>query len=411
MAWTVELYDPITTNTYDITDRVLKIATQETLDKYVTQFKLMCHSITNAHLFHYITIYKDAVSYLTGIVITQNDSDGGGVNVKFTEFVCEDWGYLLTKRMVAKTYTSDDAYLGRPDLILKNIISMHLPEFTTNNIQICNSTLDKTKFDYIPVKEAFETIFQQLDYNWHWYIDKDKDVHTFYKYETTGMTFHKQNINVKTLSVNYMGQDHINTLWVIGKKQASANYIDEFFTLDGSKRHFLLAYEPNYYKTYVNVGAGYVEKNVKLEENNDKAQDFLINKANKLLFIPDNIATPPTGTLKIHYRPTKQFIDKYENQTDVSKYGLLEKVVKNNNITDKIEARRYGKSEVKKGSSIIRKVSFESSYATNLKLGQNCTIYINEALWDIDGQFLVTSISREIYKGNETTKFELEELI
>lgn len=407
MAYTVELYDPVLNQTFDITSRTLAININERLDSDVTTFELNCKDIELVHLFNHINIYKDSTLFQSGLIINQKDSDGGKMDFKLTTFDCEDWGHLLTKRIIADTYLSTDTEAGRPDLIIKDIISKYLTEFTSTNVKTTNISIENIKFDYINIKEAIENIFDLLDVDFHWYIDKNKDFHMFYRYESDGITFTQSNIISSTLKVDYTGQEHVNRVWIVGRKQASATSIDEYYTGDGTQRYFKLAYEPNDTEIRVNN----VLKNSKLESNDDGGQDFLINKIEKVFYIPSNIVTPFTGTIKATYKPTKQFIDTFENPRDIAQFGVLEKVVKNNNITDKLEARRYGKAEVKKTSTALRKVSFQSRSANTLTIGQKCTVNISSAIWDVQGIFLIKSIKRNITPGDEVVNFELEELL
>ncbi len=407
MAWTVELYDTESNTTIDISDRTLEIVVNEALDSETTTFSIYCKGIYEEHLFDHVTITRDGTLYLSGLVVNQIDEDGGNQELKLTTFECDDWGHLLSKRIVAQTYLSSDLTLGRPDLIIKDLLTINANEFTSTNTKTVTTNIDVVKFDYISIRDAIEQIFDMLDFTWHWYIDKNKDFHLFQYYESTGLTFDETNINKKTLKVQYTGTEHSNKVWVVGIKQASANAIDEYFAGDGTQRYFKLAYEPNDTNIYVDN----VLKSSKLEQNDDGGQDFLINKTQKVFYIPSNITTPFSGTIKANYKPTKQFIDVFENRQDITKYGKLEKVVKNTDVTDRISARRYGQAEIRKNATVRRKVSFQSRAANSLKIGQRVYVNVTTTYWDVQGYFLVKSIKRAITPLDEMVQFELEELV
>ncbi len=153
--------------------------------------------------------------------------------------------------------------------------------------------------------------------------------------------------------------------------------------MTGLNRYFTLAYEPNYTEVYLDD----VLQASLLEENDDGAQAFLINKDNRVVFIPTYVETPYTGTLKVVYRPTVQVIEYFEDSNGDSPY-LLEKVVKNKDITDKMTARAYGRAEMKRVKSIKRSLSFQTS--EKVAIGERCYTHIPD--YGIDGFYLVTRV-------------------
>lgn len=406
-TYTITIFDPVRNQTFDVSDRLLELTINEKLDRDVTTFSLKSKDIYNTHLWNHVQVKKNGSLFLTGIILNQQDSDGGIKDYKVTSFECEDWGHLLTKRLINKTYLSTDAFQGKPDLILKDIL-LKVPEITTNNVRTCSTIIDKYRLSYVSTKEAIDGVFDMLSDDWHYYIDKNKDFHFFSGYESVGTTFTIDNIAVKTLKVEYSGQEHCNKVYIIGRKQESPNTIEQFFTGDEQQRYFTLAYEPNSTNVYVD-GA---EKDSSLVSNDNGSRDFLIDKERKVVYIPE-YKTPFTGTIKVTYKPTVQFIDMYENKLDQKKFGNMEKAVKNSNITDKYSARQYGTAEVKKTSTTKRKITFRSREI--VEIGQKVIVNIrtyknNELYWDVVGSFLVTSVKRVITPEDEIITFELLEI-
>lgn len=410
-VWTYFLYDPVTTNTYDITSQTSQCTADERIDSENNTFKLQCKNILLVHKFHTVSIYKDGVIKYGGFVITQNDEEKG--TMKQTTFQCFDWSYIFNNRIVPETYVPTDAFLGRPDLIIKDLVAKHAPELTTANVDVCGTILDRMQFRYILLLEAMSKIMENIP-AFHWHVDAAKDVHFYENYESDGPAFQlvagRYNFNVNTIKVEYIGDEQVNRLWIVGNKQADSVYIDDYFTGDGTKRYFVLAYEPNFTDIYV----GGVLKLSKLESNDDGAQDFLISKSERVIYIPANIVTPFTGTIKAHYRPTKQPIDYYENAPNIATYGLYEKVIKNNDIVDRLTARQYARAQVRKRSTARRIVNFDTR--EEVTIGERC--YINIAVtdatkgnWDIVGYFLVLSVSTTIIPADEVRNVRLEEII
>ncbi|WP_069649635.1 hypothetical protein [Caloranaerobacter ferrireducens] len=393
MGWSITIDNPVL-GQYDISDRVLNIKTSENLDNKSDTFTVECKNISEVHKYAKIDVLKDGVKKYSGYILNQQDSDQGYKN---TTFECVDWSDILHNRIIAKTYTNDDSFQGKPDLILKDILTLKVPEVTTINIRECSTIIDRIYFPYDSVMKALDRILEFIP-EWHWYIDANKDFHFFKDYETDGPNIDSSKILHRTLRVQYIGENPANRVWIIGAKQSSPNYIEEYFTGDGVQRVFKLAYEPNFTEIYVDG----VLKNSKLESNDDGNQDFLINKGEKVFYIPDNVATPFTGTIKARYRPTIQVIDYFENYNNIQTYGLFEKAIKNKDITDKASARQFGKAEIKKRTEDKRIISF-STTEESIAIGQRCDVNIVTNEWNVVGKFLVKSISRDIRPYNLRT--------
>lgn len=415
MAWTVEIYNPSTGVTTNITNNVFSISSNEKLDNENNTFKVTCKNITDNLKLKQITIKKNGAARFSGLILNQTDSDKG---IKITDLDCVDWSYLFNIRIIAKTYLASDSFGGNPELIFKNMISITIPELTFTNVKPTTNIVDSLQFVYISMMEATKKLFD-FTYDRHWYVDANKDVHAFNGYENNGVTFQNDgsgyNFARESLSISYVGEQVANKVYIVGSKQSASNYSDEYFTADGVQRYFKLTREPNYSEVYLNTGSGYVLKDSKIESNKDGTEDFLINKKEKYFYIPSNIATPFTGTIKFHYRPTIQIIDNFENTASKNQIGLLiEKVIKNKDITDRLSARQYGQAEIKRKS--VEKRIIRLSTMEDVRIGQRCAVIINDGGWNITGNFLVKSVSKTIgateeYADIEVNSIEMEELI
>ncbi|MGF9711711.1 hypothetical protein [Paenibacillus naphthalenovorans] len=416
MAWTAEIFDSSTNTTYDITNRIIEISGEDQLGAESNRFSVSCKGIDIFHKLHIMTVRKNGVKRYSGFIINQTDSDKG---YKHTEFECVDWTHIFNNRILAEVYNSTDQFLGRPDLIIKDIISKKAPELTTNNIRQVNYSIETIQFPYDKLMDAMSKVMDFLP-TWYWYVDPDKDVHLFNYFESEGVTFSRKadgrfNFLQNSLSVKYIGEAQANRIWIIGAKRASGSYIDVFYTANGVQRYFgPLPYEPNYTEIYLND----LLMESKLEQNDDQQQDFLINKAQRIIQIPPNITTPWNGTIKVRFRPTIQVIDYFENAPSVKQNGLFEKAIKSKDITDRMSARQFGKAEIKRKSTDRRIITL-STYE-DVKVGQKCNvdILVNDPIkgdWDVRGSFLVSSVRTSVTTTESFTQelrqVEMEEIV
>lgn len=403
LAIKVELLDRETGQTYDITNRTLSIQISRSLAVESTKIEIRAKDINEAHVLNNITITLDGQQIFKGFVVSQNDEQHGPESFKFTMFECIDYSWLFNWRIVNKIIQSQTV-----NTAIKDILASYVPEVTSSNVDVCDTTIEELRIPYTPVSNVIKD-FLDLVPGWYFYLDANNDAHFFYRYEAEGPELNRTNVKVETLSVTYNKQASVNRIWIIGAKQASQNYIEQYYTGDGKQRYFNFAYEPNYTEIYVDG----VLKSSKLVENDDGQQDFLIDKKNKVFFIPDNISTPFSGTIKAKYKPTVQLIDYFENAREAKKL-LLEKAIKNKDITDRLEARRYGRSEVMRRSRNIRTVSLVTF--ADINIGQKVYLNITTPPWNVQGYFLVTSLSyvialEQLLTGYIEKSVELEEIL
>lgn len=407
--FTVEMYDPSTSITTDISSKVLQVSYSERLDNEANSFNLSCINLGGVKKFKFVTVKENGVPRLSGLVLNQRDIATQKPELLKSELSCVDWSYLFTIRVVAQIYQNRTM-----DYILKDIVGKYIPELTCSNVDSSIIVVQNAEFPYIKALEAVKNTLANA-YGWHWYVDAAKDVHLFENYEKDGLMLTAANVDTESLEVEYQGEQVANKLWIVGAKQAQAGYIEQFYVGDGQQRYFNLSYEPNYAEVYING----VLKSSRLEQNDDGAQDFLINKKGKVFYIPSYKSTYGSYgspvTIKFRYRPTVQLIDYYENEANRLEVGLLiEAVTKNKDITDRLSARQYGKAEIKRKSRQKRIVKLKTPAA--LKIGERCRMNILKGVLNISGLFLVTSTSGIIDQRTQTTgieekSIELEEII
>jgi hypothetical protein len=377
--WNVEI------NGIEQSSKAISAAAVNQLDRQNNTFKISCKGINETYHFLECNISIDGKDVASGIVMDYKVKERG---IKRTVISCTDHYYIFQHRIVIERYEDMKA-----SDILIHLITKYAPEFSTTFIDDTASIIELFECNYMLLSEAVTKLMAYLP-DHHYYIDANRAFHLFEDYEDDGVRFEKVNGEYNflhnTLDVSYDATNIVNRVWVIGSKEAAEKEIVQYFTADGLQRYFTLAYEPNYFEIYLDD----VLKLSKLDSNDDGLQDFLINKTNKVVYIPANIATPFTGVVKTVYKPTVQIIDYFENLNSDNPY-LLEKVVKNKDVTDKMSARSFGKAEIRRLESIKTNVCFKTY--ENVSIGQRC--YVNILDFNVDGHFLVKKVSNN-FKTN-----------
>ncbi|WP_026478264.1 hypothetical protein [Alkaliphilus transvaalensis] len=381
----------------EIQDKIMGISVSENLGSQNNSYQLRCKEVDQLYHFKELKVEHNGLKRYGGVILDQNFQDLG---IKVCNISAIDYNHILQNRIVAENFIN----MTISDILIF-LFNKYAPEITTHHLRTCEVVIERLSFDYITFSEALKTI---LDYipTWNYYIDQNKDFHLFSSFEEDGVNFVRQasgkyNFIYKTLNVEYDATGVVNRVWIVGSKRSASKEITQYFQGDGRQRYFNLAYEPNELRVYVND----VAMEVELDNNDDGTKAFLVNKKHKLLFIPENIENPFTGEIKVIYHPTIQVIDFFENTQSENPY-LVEKIIKNKNITDKMAARQFGKAEIRRHSKVKTYLKF--STREEVKIGQRSYIKIDE--YGINGNFLVTQVSTEITPSDIIRGVVLEEI-
>lgn len=403
----VEIYDPEATQTFDITNRTLSYQTTEVLDTPILDFKVNSRNINEEHLFHLVTIKKDGVTALSGVIVDQGDKQSQGDKV--STFTCQNKGYYAQKRIVAEVY-----YNRTASYILTHLITKYFPEVSTSMIKPSTEVLKEIKFTYVSLKDAIEYIMDLMP-GWRYFIDSADRFHFFNRIDGTGTTINQSMIQLDSLGVDFEGIDHYNRVWIVGNKEAAPTAIDVYYTGDGSQKYFgPLPYEPAGLAIYI-TPSGLPEYQLTVgAEGSGGDFEAYYNSKQRLFYLADPALM--VGKLRANFKPVRQFIDYYENVSDIQKFGLMERAVKNKDVTNQAETRRYGRAQVQESSVKKRKLTFSSDHPNvlNASLGQQRPVSIVKGAWNITGNFIFTRITRDISASRakkEIVSVELEEVI
>jgi hypothetical protein len=405
-TYQVEIYNPESGIVVDATSKTLAYQTSEELDKSILDFVINAINIQGVHLFNKLIIKKNEATILTGVIVDQSDAQSSGV--KTTTFKCQNNGYYALKRIVAEIYRGKTA-----SFILTHLINKYFPEVSTAMIKQSKAVLSEVKFTYITLEDAIAYIMELMP-GWRYYIDNLDRFHFFYRTDDTATAITQDMVALDSLSVNYHGVNHYNRVWIVGNKEAAPNTIDVFYLSDAVQKYFgPLPYEPSDLEVFLKVdGEQEIQLTTAVEGESGDFQ-VIYNAKQRVFFLTD--PTTLVGVLRANFKPVRQFIDYYENVEDIHKRGLMERSIKNKDVTNQSETRRYGKSQVEELSVVKRTIQFASDHhdVLTVALGDKRFVSIVTNLWDISGDFVVTKISRDVSANRDKTEIlsvEMEEL-
>jgi hypothetical protein len=386
----------------DITNKTTSISIERELNSGIVGFSLETFNIVGVKLFKNIIIKRNGSTFVTGMIIDQTDRADTTNKRIFTSYTCQDFGYLLNKRIVLGKYENQTI-----TYIIKDLLSKKATELTQTYVDN-NTTKTSADFVYSPLTDALEYLFD-IAIGWNYYIDGRNGFHFFKGSESTfGTTITGLNIDLEGLTINYDGVDTYNRVWIIGRKQPSSVMTEIPYTMNGTQTDFgALPYEPSDLKVYF-TPTGLPEYQLELvEEGQDSdGKDGTYNVAKRTI----NLTPAKTGSLRVTFYPMRQVVEYFENPTSLASYPLLEKAVTNVDIIDRLEARRYGIAEVNTVSKILKTISFQSSKLLDIEIGQKLVFNINSEAWVITGNYLVKKVTRNITPDFENISVECEEI-
>ncbi len=400
----------------DITDRVLSMSVDESVDSATSKFTLVTKDIHERHPLDDVVISYDGEVIYRGIVESQQEK----LTHKYrkTTFKGTDVSLKLDRKVVREIYTPDDVQGGKPEEIIKALVSKYAPYLTVNNVQDTGKTIDIIAFNYEPLKVCIDRVANLV--GWNWYVDEELDLHFYDRYEgqyETKLFTTKDDLDVEpnimhdSFSVDYsVTKKTANRVWVVGALTASQSSRDEYFTADGNNSIFKVASRPRNYEIYVD-GAKVPSEKVKADTSyneTDENVEWLVNYADKYIRAK---SAPVSGTeIRFNYFPEVQIIDYFEDPDSVAKYGLFEKALLDRKITEKETARQRGRAELKRNSQVRRKAEFRTR-DLSVKRGQILRLVLPEM--SIDSTWRVTSVLTDISapdRVNYSKKVVIEEI-
>lgn len=387
-ALSVAIYDYATQTTLDVSPRVLGVSIADKIDD-ISTFSASIKHLERTHALDDIAITYNGQTLFVGIIEEQADElIGGSPLVRFSEWKGSDFALKMQNRLVNRIYENQTI-----EAIIADLFTRYPCGITTNNVRPTYKTVESIDFPYVPLIECVNQLAEIA--GWRWYVDTDGDLHFFdtdegldpsITFTTVGPT---RNIRKDSIKLNTQINDRTaNRVWVIGARQASPNYVNQYWTGDGQNNLFSLSYTPNYPEVKENGDS----KTIELDKGTGSSKDYVYDKKNKVL---RRVAGPlPAGvSLHLRYRPTTQIIDYFEDSASIATYGIYEKAIKDKRIVERMAARARGRAELKRRSDAVQTLSFETR-ELGVQRGRRYRVVIPEL--QIDREFLCTGVTTKI---------------
>ena len=321
------------------------------------------------------------------------------------EVNCLDYTQDLQRNLVIGTYSTQTA-----GAIIKDIINTYAKSLGTFNVED-GENIEYIAFNYKFPLECIEELCNLTGYDF--YVDYEKNVHFFDATDNPApysLTDDIANGEYRDLAISIDKSSLINKQTVRGGYQFSELFTEEQVA-DGIQEAFNLKYEPyTPIKVYVDVGAGYVEKTLGID-NIDIGVDFVVNVNEKNIKNEDHVTLTAGHKIKITYEYKMPVLGQLESKESIAmmkSYEVGDGVYEGDLIIDEtIETMAAAKLRARAELNQYSNPLVEGSFVTTqygYKSGQLLTVNIPSR--QIDNEYIIREVTSSSL-GNGLFEYEV----
>lgn len=331
-------------------------------------------------LFDEISITHEGETLFAGVVIRLEDTKNTSKSLTLSVF-CSDYGYLLTKKLVSKSYESKTIKEIIDDINTNFLDS----EFTTTGV-LSSFEIDKIVFNQEKTSDCIADLATALGY--YWYVGYDKNIHFFPKFseaspyvldETSGTYF------VKSLKKEVDSSQIVNRVKVRGGEYDGETFTDNITVVGNTTKIFTLPYK------FANIAVELngTPQSVGIDHINDFTTDDVLYNYNEKTIQWENALTD-ADVITYSGNPKVPVLAVAEDAESIALYGVNEKIIRDNGIEDLQLARKRAEAELLNYALEAVNASLKTNLV-GLKVGQS--INISDLLADIDENLIIQKIS------------------
>ena len=309
------------------------------------------------------------------------------------EVMCVDYTQELNKHLVVETYERQTA-----GYIIKDIISKYAK--TLGSFYVQDGPIITFKaFNYKYPMECLEELAGLTGYDW--YVDYERNVHFFIDTTTDASLELNETASTgefKELVVTVMKEELQNTITVRGGFEFSALFTQEKVA-DGTQDSFALRYKSfSPISVFVDIGGGYVQKTLGIDNIDTSGVDFIYNAAEKVVKNLDYAVLTAGHKLKVTYRYKKPILALIDDDASIELMKQLEggdgvyegPLIVDETIETKKQAQDRGHATLNQYSNPLIEGSFITTQF-GYKSGQLLTINLPSR--GINAQYLIRQVS------------------
>lgn len=327
----------------------------------------------------------DGLDVIFAGVVVDVDYDNQTVEEKgiMMSVKASDFGYILEKRLIGKTYENETIHN-----IIADMLSTNAPLFNADNASV-GIEVDKIVFNQVPISQAIQRLADLLNYRW--FVDTNRSIHFFEKTEKLApenLTDTSGNYVYRSLKRKATGSQLINRIKIRGGEYDGDTYTDSITVTGNVSKSFNLPYKLSDLTVKVNT----VVQTVGIDFINDfTSYDVLYNYQNQSFRF--DTALSNGDVIEFSGKPKIRVFAIAEDSDSVNAYGIQEKLIRENDIKSNEIARKRASAELLAFAQPLVDASF-FTYNKFLEVGMNIKIKSDNS--GADDSLLISKISYQL---------------
>ncbi len=331
-----------------------------------------------------IEIYDGLTKIFGGKVVEVSTSIDGLVQRAEVKCVCHRME--LDRNLVAKTY--EDTTVAD---IISDLFDEYATSFTHNHISGADYEVERIVFNQVPLSLCLKRLADITSS--YWYIDPNKDLHFFPKFTEEApfdLTDTSGKYIFQSLARTVDGSQMVNRVKVRGGDYNGSSYEDIITVSGNDTKSFNLPYKFADLRVWLDSGGGYVEQTIGIDFIDDFAdsKDVLYNFNDKSFRF--ETALSDGDKVKYSGNPKVPVLSVASAPASIAKYGIIEKLVRDNSIESNIVARKRAAAELLSFADEVVDASF-TTYEAGLAAGM--LIKVSSDLRDFDDDLIIKRIT------------------
>lgn len=316
-----------------------------------------------------IEIYEGANKIFAGKVLNVEESVEAAKGVVY-KAKCTDHRYEFDKLLVGRTYKNETV-----KDIIDDIVTSFTPAgsgFTTTGVT-STFPIDKIVFNQLKPSECLTRLADILKYDW--YISEDKVVNFFSKDINSApynLTDTSGNYIYKSLKRNVNGDQIANIVKVRGGEYDGELFTDSITVSGNDSKSFKLPYKMSNLTLELNS----VAQDVGVDFIDDFTSKDVLHNFQDRSFRFENALTAG-DIIEFSGNPKIRVFAIAQNPDSVMEYGEIEKLVRENDISDNTLARQRAQAELLAYAEKLVDAKF-TTYDSGLRTGMNIQVQSDE---------------------------------
>ena len=294
-----------------------------------------------------------------------------------------DWTDILMNTLVSETY--ENKTIAE---IIADLCATYNSDFDANNVE-SDYSISKIVFNNISFYDAIKKLADIVQYEF--YADVDKSIHFFPKFSKTApfdLTDSNGNLIYKSLGREIDGKQLVNSVRVRGGEKDGEAYTDVITVKGNDSKSFKLPYKFANLTIRVDVGAGYVSKNVGIDNIDDFTTDDVLYNYQEKTFRFEN-ALADGNKIEFSGNPKVPILAIASDSESIAEYGKREKLIKDASIEDLGIARKRAQAELLTYKEPVSEAKF-TTYESGLRTGM--VINLTSVIRGINVDYIIRKI-------------------